>query len=198
MVLLTATARAAGPVYDSVQGGFTFQAPKGWTIYKQPVEEYPALFGPDDEDGPSPYVVITEVDGQPDLFALGDATMKELLKDKLYQLSKRDAFHTADDRVGLKYVLITPMPNSVYRQIFYFVEGPGDRRFCFLATVPEASWQKYDVFMDNMMKSYHLRAGVTPPSNPGDAEAMIAPPTVSNTTAAAMPPVHLPTRVAGK
>ncbi len=165
---LTATAHAAAVYYDSPQGGFSFKAPAGWQIVKQPVEVYPVLFGPSDDDK-SPYVVITEVHDQPDLFALGDLTLKEILKDNLNQLSVRDAFHTADDRVGIKYVIKTTMPNTEYRQVLYFVEGPGNRRFCIMATMPEAGWTKYDEPLDNMMKTFHLNPGTTPPTVVADA-----------------------------
>jgi hypothetical protein len=167
IICLTATAHAAAVYYDSPPGGFTFKVPAGWQIVKQPVEQYPVLFGPDDDEN-SPYVVITEVHGEPDLFALGDLTLKEMLKDSLNQLSVRDAFHTADDRIGIKYVIKTTMPNSDYRQVLYFVEGPGDRRFCFMATMPEAGWTKYDGPLDNMVKTFHLRAGTPLPTVPAD------------------------------
>jgi len=164
MLAATAAAHAAGPVYDSPEGGFAFVAPKSWQIVKQPVEQYPVLFGPAD-DSNSPYVVISEVRAEGDLFALGDATLKEMLKDPSNELSLRDAFHTADGRVGIKYVLKATMPNTEYRQVFYFVEGPGTRQFCFMATMPDASWKKYDMDLDNMMKTYHLRPGTAPPVN---------------------------------
>jgi hypothetical protein len=216
---LTATAHGAAVLYDSPQGGFAFKAPAGWQIVKQPVEQYPVLFGPkDDPDGP--YVVITEVRGAPDtdLFALGDGTLKEILKDSLYQLSIRDAFHTADGRIGIKYVLTTPMPNTSYRQVFYFVEGPGDRRFCFMATLPEAGWKNYAEPLDNMLKTYRLREGTAAPTvladaSPAAGSEMPAAPkaaagnstaVAANATASATgnttvaKPAQLPARVAGK
>jgi hypothetical protein len=199
MLLLTATVRAAAPVYDSPKGGFTLLLPHDWEIIPQVIEEYPVVYAPG-EEGHGPYVVITEVDGGTDLFALGDATVKELLRDPLYQLSVRDAFHTADGRIGLKYVVQTPMGQTMYRQVFYFVEGPGERRFCFMATMSDVEWKKCDTDLDNMMKTYHLRAGAPPPvtaassDNPApvDDDGTKAP--AGSTKTAAQPPE----RVAGK
>ena len=200
MLMLTATAHAAAPVYDSPEGGFAFVAPKTWRIVKQPVETYPVLFGPED-DKDAPYVVITEVRGESDLFTLGDATLKEMLKDPSNSLSLRDAFHTADDRVGIKYVITATMPNAEYRQVFYFVEGPGTRQFCFMATMPDASWKKYDSDLDNMMKTFHLRPGAAPTVTPQEPAQPATPATgmksASNpvaTNAASQPPK----RVTGK
>ncbi len=199
----TATAHAAAPVYDSPEGGFAFLAPKTWRIVKQPVEQYPVLFGPED-DNDSPYVVITEVRGETDLFTLGDATLKEMLKDPSNTLSLRDAFHTADDRVGIKYVITATMPNAEYRQVFYFVEGPGTRQFCFMATMQDASWKKYDMDLDNMMKTFHLRPGAAPPVTPQEPAQPAKPPVAglaknapSSGTAAANTS-QLPKRVSGK
>jgi hypothetical protein len=197
-LLLTATARAAAPVYDSPEGGFTMLLPHEWEIIPQVMEEYPIIYAPG-EEGKGPYVVVTEVDGGTDLFALGDATVKELLRDPLYQLSVRDAFHTADGRVGLKYVLQTPMGHTMYRQVFYFVEGPGQRRFCFMATMSDAEWKKADTDLDNMMKTYHLRAGVTPPTTTGSDNPLAAGDDAQTpATGAAKPAAQLPARVAGK
>ncbi len=166
MMALPALALAAPIPYDSPVGGFAFQVPDGWGIARDTREIYPIVMGPKDDDR-APYVVITEMKGQGDLLALGDATVKESLKDPYISLSVRDSFHTADQRLAFKYVLLTTEASQPYRQLFYFVDGPGARRFVFMVTVSEAGWKRYGQDLDNMMKSFHQRPGaatVTPPS----------------------------------
>jgi hypothetical protein len=165
LILAMPLARAVSTVYDCPVGGFAFKVPAGWVIKQERIEEFPSVFGPEDDDR-APYLVITEVQGGEDMFTLGDGTVKEMLKDPMNHLSARDSFYTADQRIGLKYVFTTVASNGPYRQVFYIVEGPGDRRFAFLATVPEAGWEKYQPFLDNIMKTYHQRAGAPPPDEP--------------------------------
>jgi hypothetical protein len=176
LIFSAGVAHAASPLYDCPAGGFALTPPVGWEIKQEAGEPFPTLSGPA-EDLRSPYVVIKAVHDQKDLFDLGDATIKEMLKDSHYALDLRDAFETADQQFGLKFVLsvsVSMPPVALlataantpvtYRQAYYFVAGPPGTIYGILATVPEAGWKKYEPLLDEMMKSYHLRPVVAAPS----------------------------------
>jgi len=171
LVLCIGSAHAALPIYDSPEGGFAFTPPAGWETKKEADQQFPTVSGPAD-DLKAPYVVIKEVRNAKDIFALGDATVKQMLKSLSYQLSSRDAFQTADKAFGIKYVLTvttTPTngkPPEPYRQAYYFVEGPPGIIYAFLATVPETGWEKYNQPLDLMIRTYHLRPVVAAKANP--------------------------------
>jgi len=166
------------PLYDSNDGGFSLIPPTGWVIKQEAGETYPTLSGPA-ADLRAPYVVIKEVKGEKDIYSLGDATMKEMIKDKRYQLSVRDAFQTADQEFGLKYVLTVSAPSTTggapYRQIYYFVNGPPGRIFAILATVPETGWKLYGPVIDAMVKTYHLHPVAVQPPPPPASTPTLAP-----------------------
>jgi hypothetical protein len=170
-------AHAAAALYDSPTGGFAFTPPAGWEIKQEAGEPFPTLSGPV-TDLRSPYVVIKALHDQKDLFDLGDATVKEMLKDLRYSLNIRDAFETSDQEFGLKFVLSVKMPDPlaanpasavtiIYRQAYYFVQGPSGTIYAVLATVPDAGWKKSEPLLDEMMKSYHLRPVVVAPGAKG-------------------------------
>ncbi len=161
-------ARAAEPVYDSPAGGFAFIPPPGWQVKKETAEPFPTLSGPAD-DLRAPYVVIQAIADKRDVFTFGDAAVKEKLKDKHFELGKRDDFETAAKEFGVKFVFTvttpSPTPNTpplVYQQAYYIVQGPPGTIYVFLATVPAAGWEKYQPALDDMMRSYHLRPVVAP------------------------------------
>lgn len=162
VVGLGAAQAAAAPLYDSPEGGFAFEPPKGWEIKKEAAEAFPTLSGPKD-DLRAPYVVIEAVHDKRDLFTFGDAAMKEKLKDEQFQLGRRDAFQTDDKQFAVKFTFTfsTKDPSTgsalVYKQAYYLVPGPPGIIYAFLATVPEAGWTRYEAALDDMMKSYHLR-----------------------------------------
>jgi hypothetical protein len=169
---------AADMLYDTPSGGFTLIPPPGWVIKEEAGEAFPTLSGPPD-DVRAPYVVIKEVTGEKDIYSLGDATMKEMLKDKRYQLNVRDAFETADQQFGLKYALTIIAPDAAggapYRQVYYFVDGPPGRIFAILATVPEAGWKLYAPVLDTMIRTYHLHPIPAPPPPPSASTPTLAP-----------------------
>lgn len=168
LLLSMGTVRAAPALYDSPSGGFAFTPPAGWEFKSEADEPFPTLSGPADNLY-TPYVVIKALHGEKDLFDLGDATIKEMLKNSRYVLNIRDAFETADRQFGLKFVLTVSVPSPTeaaatspvtptsYRQAYYFVEGPPGTIYAFLATVAEPGWKKSEPLLDEMMKSYHLR-----------------------------------------
>jgi len=176
--LVVLHAADAPPLYDSADGGFSLIPPAGWVIKQEVGEAFPTLSGPAN-DLRSPYVVIKEVKGEKDIYALGDATLKEMLKDKRYQLSGRDAFETADQAFGLKYVLTVAAPPTIggqpYRQIYYFVDGPPGRIFAILATIPETGWKLYGPVVDTMVRTYHLHPITPPPPPPSSSTPTLAP-----------------------
>jgi hypothetical protein len=178
LCLSFAAAHGAVTLYDSPEGGFTLIPPTGWMIKQEAGETYPTLSGPAD-DLRAPYIVIKEVKGEKDIYSLGDATMKEMLKDPRYQMSVRDAFQTSDQAFGLKYVLTVSAPSSTggapYRQIYYFVDGPPGRIFAILATVPETGWKLYGPVIDTMVKTYHLYPIPSPPPPPSSSTPTLAP-----------------------
>ncbi len=167
-------AHATAALYDSPAGGFAFTPPAGWEIKQETGKPFPTLSGPV-TDLRSPYVVIKALHDQKDLFDLGDATIKEMLKDLRYSLNVRDAFETSDQEFGLKFVLSVKMPDPlaanaasavtiIYRQAYYFVQGPPGTIYAILATVPDPGWKKCEPLLDEMMKSYHLRPVVVAPA----------------------------------
>jgi len=159
---------AAPPLYDSPEGGFAFTPSPGWETKKEAEEPFPTLSGPKD-DLRAPYVVIRAVQDKRELFTFADAAMKQTLKDARFQLSKRDAFQTADKQFGVKFIFSFtapgPLPNTqlAYRQFYYIVQGPPGIIYAFLATIPEVGWEKYQPALDDMVKSYHLRPVVAAP-----------------------------------
>jgi len=167
LIVSAGVAHAATALYDSPAGGFAFTPPTGWAIKTEAGEPFPTISGPA-EQFYSPYVVVKAVHDQKDLFDLGDATIKEMLKDLRYALNIRDAFETADKQFGLKFVLTVKTPSAPggnaettptlsYRQAYYFVEGPPGTIYAILATVAEPGWKKCEPLLDEMMKSYHRR-----------------------------------------
>ncbi|HTB63274.1 MAG TPA: hypothetical protein VK737_06760 [Opitutales bacterium] len=181
LIFFAGVAHAASAIYDSPAGGFAFTPPAGWAIKSEKGEVFPTLYGPAD-DLSAPYVVIQAIHDPRDLFDLGDATIKAMLKDPHYTKNGTDGFATADKQFGMKCVLsvtvpqtaVAPSPASttaaanrtaiiqlppptIYRQVYYFVPGPAGTIYAFLATVPDAGWKKYEPLLDVMMQSYHLR-----------------------------------------
>jgi hypothetical protein len=104
------TARAAVTLYDTPTGGFSLVPPAGWMIKQEAGEEYPTLSGPAD-DLTAPYVVVKEVKGEKDLYSLGDATLKEMLKDaraELFQIRTHDGPIARDWLDKVRKILQTP------------------------------------------------------------------------------------------
>jgi hypothetical protein len=182
LILSVGAVHAAPALYDCPAGGFAFTAPAGWEIKTESGEPFPTLSGPV-EDLNSPYVVIKAIHDKADIFDLGDATIKEMLKDLRYSVNVRDAFETADREFGMKVVFsvtetsrsgavattnATPAP---YRQAYYFVNGPPGTVYAVLATVAEPGWKKSEHLLDEMMKSYHLRPVVAGPAAPAASSA---------------------------
>jgi len=171
--VLPVTAQPAYVIPDA-----TFTPPTGWTTKNEPGEPFPSLFGPAGDPG-SPYVVIKAIRDSKDPFALGDATIKVLTKNPGFQLNLRDAFQTADEQFGLKFVLAVSMDKAAsgpagsgtsapaptpasslstatYRQAYYLIQGPPGTVYVILATVPEAGWSKYGRILDEMAESWRL------------------------------------------
>jgi hypothetical protein len=195
LIFFAGVAPAAPAIYDSPAGGFAFTPPPGWTIKAEKGEAFPTLSGPAD-DLSAPYVVIQAIHDSRDLFDLGDATIKAMLKDPHYTKNGTDAFATADKQFGMKCVLSVtvpqaekaassataplpappavvspgqPAPTTIYRQAYYFVPGPAGTIYAFLATVPDAGWKKYEPLLDVMMQSYYLRPVVTASPAPANS-----------------------------
>ncbi|HVU38236.1 MAG TPA: hypothetical protein VHC95_07875, partial [Opitutales bacterium] len=126
LVAAAGVARAAAPVYDCPEGGFAFEQPPGWTTAKEKDEALPTLSGPK-ADLRAPYVVIHAVKDARDLFTFADAAMKEKLKNFHFQLTRRDAFQTADKDFGVKFVFTfnatgdKPDEVMTYKQAYYLV-----------------------------------------------------------------------------
>jgi len=185
LVFFVPFAHASAAQYESPDGAFAFIPPAGWDIKKEADEPFPALSGPRDDDR-APYVVINVTKGD-DIFVLGDATVKEMLKEQRYQLNLRDSFQTADDKFGVKYVLAVKAP-APYRQVYYFVEGPPGKIYAFLVTVPESGWTAYQPLLDAMMRTFHLRPVAATPAkntaNPAVAPAAATTPASTDSTPA--------------